>query len=84
MAIKMNATSFPANKDYRAMIDIRQKPIQGRLKREIKLSPEDFAYGVLNRPSTPMKDVVNYTYSNRAEAAIRKEYDKFIEKKKSI
>ncbi len=77
----MNATSFPANKDYRAMIDIRQKPIQGRLKREIKLPPEDFAYGVPNRPSTPMKDVVNYTYSNRAEAAIRKEYDKFIEKK---
>ena len=37
----MNATSFPANKDYRAMIDIRQKPIQGRIKREIKLPPED-------------------------------------------
>ena len=37
MAIKINVTSFPTNKDYRAMIDIRQKPIQGRIKREIKL-----------------------------------------------
>jgi len=81
LAIKMNATDYPSNKDYRSMIDIRQKPIQGRLKREIKLPPEDFAYGVPNRPSTPMKDVVNYTYSNRAEAVIRRNYDKFIQEK---
>ena len=31
-----------------------------------------------------MKDVVNYTYSNRAETAIRKEYDKFIDKKANL
>ena len=42
------------------------------------LPPEDFTYGKWNRPSTPIKEVVNYDYGNMAEEVIKQEYDAFI------
>ena len=66
------------------MVDIRRKPIEGKLNREIKLPPENFAYGIPNRPSTPIKNVVNNAYGNKAEFIIRKEYDKLLNEKTKI
>ena len=84
MAIHLNATSPKANKDFRKSIDIRQKVKQGKIDRKIKLPPENFSFGCPGRPGTPIKDLVNNTYGNRAEAIIRKEYDDFIKKKEKF
>ena len=81
MAIKMNATNFQTNKEFRQNVDIRKKIKQGIKKRAIYLPPEDFAYGVPNRPSTPMKNVVNNEYGNVAEEEIKKDYQTFITEK---
>ena len=47
-------------------------------KKKIYLPPEDFAYGLPNRPPTPFKDVIYNAYGNRAEDVIRNEYDCYI------
>ena len=74
----MNATNFGTNKDFRKTVDIRQKVRQGKIERKIYLPPEDFAYGLPNRPPTPFKDVIYNAYGNRAEDIIRNEYDNYI------
>ena len=79
----MNATNFGTNKDFRKTIDIRQKVRKGKIEKKIYLPPEDFAYGLPNRPPTPFKDVIYNAYGNRAEDIIRNEYDNYI-KERSI
>ena len=78
LAIKMNATNFGTNKDFRKTVDIRQKVRHGKIERKIYLPPEEFAYGLPNRPPTPFKDVIYNAYGNRAEDIIRNEYDNYI------
>jgi hypothetical protein len=74
----MNATNFGTNKDFRKTVDIRQKVRHGKIERKIYLPPEEFAYGLPNRPSTPFKDVIYNAYGNRAEDIIRNEYGNYI------
>ena len=74
----MNATNFGTNKDFRKTVDIRQKMRHGKIEKKIYLPPEDFAYGLPNRPPTPFKDVIYNAYGNRAEDVIRNEYDNYI------
>ena len=74
----MNATNFATNKDFRKTVAIRQKVRQGKIEKKIYLPPEDFAYGLPNRPPTPFKDVIYNAYGNRAEDIIRNEYDNYI------
>ena len=74
----MNATNFATNKDFRKTIDIRQKMRHGKIEKKIYLPPEDFAYGLPNRPPTPFKDVIYNAFGNRAEDVIRNEYDCYI------
>ena len=74
----MNATNFGTNKDFRKTVDIRQKMRHGKIERKIYLPPEEFAYGLPNRPPTPFKDVIYNAYGNRAEDVIRNEYDCYI------
>ena len=74
----MNATNFATNKDFRKTVDIRQKMRHGKIEKKIYLPPEDFAYGLPNRPPTPFKDVIYNAYGNRAEDVIRNEYDCYI------
>ena len=38
---------------------------KGRLELELKLPEKDFSYGIPNRPSTPMKEVVSMSRSSR-------------------
>ena len=84
MAIKMNATNFATNKDFRQTVDIRQRIPKGKKTFNIKLPPSDFAYGVPNRTPTPIKDVINGEYGNRAENHILREYGNYIQEKKNI
>ena len=77
----MNATNFGTNKDFRKTIDIRQKVRKGKIEKKIYLPPEDFAYGLPNRPPTPFKDVIYNAYGNRAEDIIRNEYDNYIKER---
>ena len=77
----MNATNFGTNKDFRKTVDIRQKMRHGKIEKKIYLPPEDFAYGLPNRPSTPFKDVIYNAYGNRAEDVIRNEYDYYIKER---
>ena len=77
----MNAANYKAIKDFRKGIDIKQKIKVGSKDRKIILPPDDFTYGMPNRPPTPIKEVINNEYGNRAEAIIRNEYKKFIKNK---
>ena len=78
LAIKMNAANYKAIKDFRKSIDIKQKVKNGSITKKIILPPDDFVYGKPNRPPTPIKEVINNDYGNRAEATIRNEYKRFI------
>ena len=56
----------------------------GKIEKTIYLPPEDFAYGLANRPPvppTPFKDVIYNAYGNKAEDVIRNEYDCYIREK---
>ena len=77
----MNAANYKAIKDFRKSIDIKQKVKHGSITKKINLPPEDFVYGKPNRPPTPIKEVINNDYGNRAEATIRNEYKRFIKHK---
>ena len=77
----MNATNFGTNKDFRKTIDIRRKMRHGKIEKKIYLPPDDFAYGLPNRPPTPFKDVIYNAFGNRAEDVIRNEYDCYIKER---
>lgn len=79
----MNAANFHAFKDFRKNIDIKQKLKRGCLNRKFYLPEEGFTYGKPNRPPTPIKDIINNNYGNRAEIIIRNEYKNFIKKMRS-
>ena len=81
LAIKMNAANYKAMKDFRKSIDIKQKFKHSSIDRKKILPPADFVYGMPNRPPTPIKEVINNDYGNKAEAVIRNQYKRFIMKK---
>lgn len=74
----MNATSHALNKDFRRSVDIKSRVVKGTNERKIYLPAEDFTYGRKNRTPTPVKDVINYSYANRAEEVIKMEYGAYI------
>ena len=69
----MNAANYQAFKDFRKHVDIKQKLKRGSLNRKIYLPEEGFAYGLPNRPPTPIKDIINNNYGNLAEIKIKNE-----------
>jgi hypothetical protein len=84
MAVKMNATTYGAHKDFRKHIDIKKKMKHGTKDKRITLPPEDFAYRMRNRTPTPVKDVINNAYGNRAEEVIGMEYQMFMKEKQAF
>lgn len=48
---------------------MRVKVKEGQKYFDIKLPPEDFVFGIPNRPSTPIKNVICNTYAKDAEEA---------------
>jgi len=44
---------------------------EGQKYFDIKLPPEEFVFGIPNRPSTPIKNVICNTYAKEAEEALK-------------
>ena len=57
---------------------------KGCFERKIYLPAENFIYGQRNRTPTPIKQLVNYDYSRKAESEIINEYDAFMRNVKTI
>lgn len=53
--------------NFRGTADARVKVKEGQKFFDIRLPPEDFVYGIPNKPSTPIKNVVCNTYAKEAE-----------------
>ena len=78
----MNANTHSTSKEFRKNIDIRQKVHHGGKAKKIVLPPEDFVYGLpTNTTGLNVKDLITYTYGNRAEDLIKKEYEDFMREK---
>ena len=54
---------------------------KGKKGKNIYLPPEDFVYGLPNRPPSPFKDVIYNSFGNRADEEIRKEYKEYIKER---
>ena len=52
--------------------------------RPIMLPEEGFAYGIANKPGTPMKNVMYNYYGNLAEEQIRKSYEDYFTEKSKV
>ena len=70
--------NIQTNKDYRKTANIKKKIHQGNKERKIYLPDEDFTYGKQNDSSTPVKSVINYDFSNKAEEVIKMEYHTYL------
>lgn len=51
---------------------------QGNILKKIYLRDEDFIYGRKNRPSTPIKSVINFSYGNVAAQKMRRSYSQIL------
>ena len=81
LAIKMNAANYKAIKDFRKSVDIKQKIKHGTKDIKKPLPPPNLVFGKPNRPPTPIKEVINNEYGNRAEAILRNEYTTLIKQR---
>ena len=64
--------------------EIRKKPCLGKKDRSLGLPPENFIYGMKNRPHTPIKDIINNVYGNKAEVDIRRSYERFLQERNVV
>ena len=80
----MNANTLSTSKEFRKNIDIRQKVHHGGKAKKIKLPEENFVYGFSNPDDANFKDLINYTYGNRAEELLKKDYEQFIKEKTKV
>ena len=80
----MNANTLSTSKEFRKNIDIRQKVHHGGKAKKIKLPEENFVYGFSSPDDANFKDLINYTYGNRAEELLKKDYEQFIKEKTKV
>merc|ERR1712166_611679 len=52
----------------------RIKPYKGKMELDLCIPDSDFYYGVPNRPSTPVKKVINNDYGNESEKIMVNNY----------
>mmetsp|Transcript_29092 Transcript_29092/g.21067 ORF Transcript_29092/g.21067 Transcript_29092/m.21067 type:complete len:85 (-) Transcript_29092:262-516(-) len=74
MAIYSRATTANRQSAFRKSVDIRMKDSLNS-KRQLYGPEDDFKYGIPNRPSTPIKSVMNNDYGMSAEMGIDKRYE---------
>lgn len=84
MALRAGAFSLEKHKEFLKGLDIKKQFKYSQRDRYIDLPPDEFSYGLKNRPSTPIKDVINGGYGNRAAKGIRKKYQVFYEEKSKV
>ena len=80
----MGATGHTSNKNFRKNVDIRKKMKHGESPKKLFLPPEDFVYGLPYPPREDISDLIYNTYGNKAEEALKKEYEAFIAEKSKI
>ena len=80
----MNANTLSTSKEFRKNIDIRQKVHHGGKAKKVKLPEENFVYGFSNKDEANFKDLITYTYGNRAEELLKKEYEEFFKEKSKV
>jgi hypothetical protein len=59
-------------------VDIKKRVKKGTNERVIYLPAPEFTYGKRNRTPTPVKEVINNQFGNRAEDVIKMEYDAYM------
>ena len=65
-------------------MDLKNVLSKGSIEKKIYLPNKDFTYGIKNRVSTPIKNIINYQYSNKAEELIRRSYSQMISHRQPI
>ncbi len=71
-------TLIQTNADFRRSVDIKTRVKKGTNERVIYLPPPEFTYGKKNRTPTPVKEVINNDYGNKAEDVIKMEYGAYM------
>ena len=66
------------------MIDVRKDISKGTIAKKIFLPPENFSYGLKNRPSTPIKNVINFNYGNDAAQGMKRSYSQLFFERSQI
>ena len=61
-----------------------EKPVGIKKSSYMDLPPEEFAYGLPNRPHEDIADLIYNTYGNKAEEETRKYYEAFIAEKSKV
>ena len=84
LAVKMGATGYTSNKEFRKTVDIRKKLKVGGAHKQIVLPNEDFTYGLPYPKNENIADLIYNTYGNRAEDQIKKDYEAFIAEKSKV
>jgi hypothetical protein len=50
----------------------------GTTAKKLILPRQDFAYGLANKPSTPIKNVINFSYGNEAAQGMKRSYSQIL------
>lgn len=77
----MKAANYKLIKEFRKKIDIKQRKKHNAKDVKTILPPVNFVYGKANRPSTPIKNIINNDYGNKAIMQIKNEYKKYFKQK---
>ena len=63
MSIEAGANDLSKHKEFIKNLDVKKKLKYKEKPKTIDLPPENFVYGLANKPSTPIKEVINGVYS---------------------
>lgn len=84
MTIKAKALSHNKHKEFLKGLDVKQQVKYTKKDKYVDLPAQSFSYGLANKPSTPIKNVINGIYANKAEEKLRKNYQEFFEDKGKV
>jgi len=84
LSIKMGAANHGANKDFIKSVDLHQRLHHFSQNKKPILPDDKFIYGLPSPKNENISNIINYTYGNKAEEIIRKEYEDFIQRKSKI
>lgn len=81
LSIEAGANDPSKHKEFIKNLDIKKEQKYIAKQKYIDLPPDDFTYGMPVRVHTPMKDIINNYYANKAEEEVKKSYEAFFEEK---
>lgn len=75
---------FPPNEPRSLKKGDQKEALSRKEGQVIGATPENFIYGMKNRPHTPIKDIINNVYGNKAEVDIRRSYERFLQERNVV